>query len=106
MHRREDAVAARLQREVKVVAHRRHLGHCLEHIRTHVLRVRAGEATRRSPSISPSSRSSWANSGPRLVTSRPYELTFWPSSVTSVTPWSAHFHPVLPIPRHQIGDAP
>ncbi len=26
------------------------------------------------------------NSGRRLVRSRPYELTFWPSSVTSDTP--------------------
>ncbi len=42
--------------------------------------------TRPMPSTAPTARSSSANSGRRRVMSRPYELTFWPRSVTSVTP--------------------
>ena len=38
------------------------------------------------PSTEPTARSSAAKSGRRFVMSRPYELTFCPSKVTSVTP--------------------
>ena len=42
--------------------------------------------TRRMPSTAPTAASRSAKSGRRFVRSRPYELTFWPSSVTSTTP--------------------
>ena len=41
------------------------------------------------PSTVPIARSNSANNGRRFVRSRPYELTFWPSSVISTTPSAA-----------------
>ena len=43
--------------------------------------------TRSRPSIWPQARSSLPNAS-RSPNSDPYEFTFWPSSVTSMTPWS------------------
>ena len=76
---------------MRVLAHGRALGHRLDHGRAEVLRMRAREADPLDPVDGVDRRAaappnSVRTSGSR---SRPQELTFWPSSVTSRTPSAA-----------------
>ena len=67
-----------------MLADRRALGHRRDHGRAEVLRVRAREAD----PLDARRRRRRRGAAPRieLPTSRPQELTFWPSSVSSLTP--------------------
>ena len=89
-HRLQDPRRARLQRQVDVLADGVALGHRRDHRLAEVLRVRAREADALDPVDRVAGAQQLAELGADLGRrSRPHELTFWPSSVISLTPSAA-----------------
>ena len=83
-HRLQHARRSGLERQVRVLADGVALRHRGDHVAAEVLRVRAREPDALDALDRVARRAGARRS--RLPRSRPYELTFWPSSVTSRTP--------------------
>ena len=90
-HRLQDPRRAGLHRQVELLAHRVALGHGLDHVGAHVLGMRAREpdAVDAVDRVERSRRRVAKLVSTAGRRSRPYELTFWPRSVSSRTPSAA-----------------